>query len=353
MATAIDILGNDGAKKTFESSGTTLLQVSTGESPSARKHAANKLSSLGKKMKNPGLVQIARILRSGGHFDKVISAIDKMIELLRAEEKDDIVHRDRCEASLNKNKNTKEDLAAKKETLARESETLERKKGEAKDSLDATNKEIEELEGEMEKLLQFRNEENAAYTQALKDDINAVDLIGQAIVTLTDFYKKNKIPLALAQSDPEYTEDPDKAPSASFDGKYGERKGETGGIIAILEMLKEDTEKEIGESKKDEKKATDEYFEQKKAMDKSMEALETTKAALEREVVDLRGKVEAKAERAAQTQADMNGEEKLADSLDKDCAWVDSHFDKRRDERKTEMDGLVEAKNYLAGVEAA
>jgi len=43
---------------------------------------------------------------------------------------------------------------------------------------------------------------------------------------------------------------------------------------------------------------------------------------------------------------------KLENSVAKDCAWVKSHFESRRDKRKAEIDGLVEAKNFLAGVDA-
>lgn len=50
--------------------------------------------------------------------------------------------------------------------------------------------------------------------------------------------------------------------------------------------------------------------------------------------------------------ADLAEEEKLKESIEKDCAWVDATFDSRREKRKSEMDGLVEAKNFLAGVEA-
>jgi len=42
-------------------------------------------------------------------------------------------------------------------------------------------------------------------------------------------------------------------------------------------------------------------------------------------------------------------EQALEGTLNNDCAWVETHFDSRRDKRKAEIDGLVEAKNFLGG----
>jgi len=46
---------------------------------------------------------------------------------------------------------------------------------------------------------------------------------------------------------------------------------------------------------------------------------------------------------------DLAEAQALEGTLDKDCAWVKSHFDSRREKRKAEIEGLQEAKNFLAG----
>merc|ERR1719231_713302 len=117
-------------------------------------------------------------------------------------------------------------------------------------------------------------------------------------------------------------------------------------------MIKEDTIIEMKEARADEAEAQKEYLEQKGAMTKSSEALAATKASTEGELADVQDKIEDIEEAKKASEDDMEGEKKMEDSLNQDCAWVETHFDKRREARKTEMDGLVEAKNYLAGVEA-
>merc|ERR1719194_214337 len=69
-----------------------------------------KLRSLAAKYQSTSMAEIAVAVQTGGHFDKVMVMIDKMIALLRKEEAEDIAHRDRCEGSQNKNKNDMEDL---------------------------------------------------------------------------------------------------------------------------------------------------------------------------------------------------------------------------------------------------
>merc|ERR1719502_2124185 len=137
----------------------------------------------------------------------------------------------------------------------------------------------------------MRNEEVAAFRQALKDDADAADLLSQAIVALSEFYKRNKMPVPqLLQKAPEYAEDPDKAPETSWSGSnYGGRKSESGGIIAILEMLVEDTEKEMKEGRADNADAQEKFQKEK------------------------------------EDDADAEADQKK--SLATDCEWVKTHFD--------------------------
>merc|ERR1712087_346751 len=112
----------------------------------------------------------------------------------------------------------------------------------------------------MDEALGLRNDAVAEFKQALKDDYDAVALLDQTIVALNRFYKKNRIPISLAQADPEYTVYQDKAPETSWaNEKYGGRNDETHGIVEIIRMLKEDVEKEIKTSRADNAEAEAQY----------------------------------------------------------------------------------------------
>merc|ERR1719482_1521711 len=76
----------------------------------SRSAAYTKLAKMAAKFHSLGLAQVAVAVRTGGHFDKVVELIDKMIQVMRDEEAADIEHKDRCEAQQTKNLQHMEDL---------------------------------------------------------------------------------------------------------------------------------------------------------------------------------------------------------------------------------------------------
>merc|ERR1719446_1955710 len=352
---AIEILSSPDAKQTFESSATTFVQIKSDAhavSQSYRKMAFTKLRSLAAKYQSTSMAEIAVAVKTGGHFDKVMVMIDKMIALLRKEEAEDIAHRDRCESSQNKNSNDSEDLNTNIDKADKDLARLGDNKAELEATIDSLKGEMATTKGDMESLLEMRNKEHKDFVKALKDDADAVALIEKAIVSLSQFYKNNKIPLELVQKkEPEYTVDEDKAPETSFSGgDYGGRKGESGGIIAILEMIKEDTENEMKVSRQDDADAEAAYEKNRAALQETLDAQSASKVQAEKELAATEQKTADVEEFKNGKAADLAEEKKLAGSIEKDCAWVKTHFKTRRDKRKAEIEGLVEAKNFLAGV---
>merc|ERR1719160_2400902 len=272
--------------------------------------------------------------------------IDKMIADLRKEEQDDIKARDMCEEGKNKLDNEKEDLEYNIKKTEESIERLEAKKGELEKAIAEKEEEIDATNQTMTDLLDTRNEEMEEFRKALKDDTDAVGLLGQAIEALTAFYNNNKIPLELTQEDPKYTVDEDKAPEANFGGPA---KSESTGIIAILSMIKEDTEKEIKTSREEEAEAQAEYEKQRAALTETLNAQIKAKVALEDEKADVMDKIadnQAEKENKEELKGDKEGE---LEAMKPNCEWVLNTFDSRREKRKAEIQGLMDAKAILAG----
>jgi hypothetical protein len=352
---AVEILSSPESQEIFTNSSTTLfLQIKS--DVDSKKLAA--LQTIARRYGSEKLARIAAEAKARGYFDKVIGEIDEMIALLRKEDAMDIEHRDRCQNAENANKNNKEDLegdVAKAESSLKVMEGEEKELGSAISDLE---KEIAESKKNKEELLKLRNKEESDFKKALLVDQQAVELITKAIESMKSFYKRNKIDTGYLQKkqEPEYTVDPDKAPdtvwdSHGTDGKYEGRQSEHVGVTAILEMIREDIIKEIEVSKKDDSSAQAEYKKQDGTLSESLRAQEETKASTEKDLADLQAKILAKEEFKKGKSEDLNGEDELAKTLEQDCAWVESHFGSRKTKRKAEMDGLVAAKNYLAGVE--
>jgi len=349
----IEILNSPEARETFSASSTTFIQVKSVKSTSHayRMKAYSGLKALAAKYKGMQMVEIAVAVKNGGHFDKIMGMIDEMIATLRKEEAEDIAHRDRCENSQGKNGNDMADLDHDIEKAGAEIERMGDKETELKATIKSLDEEIVQSKTSLEELLSMRNEEQNAFKQALKDDTDAVNVISKAIVALSEYYNNNKIPLDLVQKkeDPKYSVDEDKAPETTFSGSSA-RKGESGGIVAILEMVKEDTENEIKTSREEDAEAEADYEKSRGALQASLDAQTASKVATEQELAALQEDIADTEELKDSKASDLAEEQSLESSLAKDCAWVKSHFASRRDKRKAEIDGLVEAKNSLAGV---
>jgi DNA repair exonuclease SbcCD ATPase subunit len=359
MQKAIEILSSEEAKKSFDSSATTFLQMA-----SINKHHADgskaikafgQLKKIATEYKSIKVAKIAAAVQLGGHFDKVIAMIDEMITLLRKEEAQDIVHRDLCQNSQNANENEIDDLGHSIKKTEELLKRLENENTELGNEISALAEDIDKTKTEKTELLQMRNKESGEFKQSVKDDTDAVALIRQAIVSLSKFYKDNKIAVELAQKSksPEYTEDPDKAPETSWSGSdYKGRRGETGGILAILGMLEEDLQKEIKDAQKDDAEAQAQYEEQESALQGTLDAQEATKVGLEEQKAQVEMKITAAEKFKNGKENDQGAEEDTQKALYTDCAWVKTHFETRREKRKNEIAGLVDAKGFLAGVES-
>merc|ERR1719213_1606290 len=142
------------------------------------------------------------------------------------------------------------------------------------------------------RLASTRNSENEDFKAALKDDLDAVSLIASAIDALAAFYKNNKLPLNLAQTEKKHEkkhdkkhhgkQDPDKMPE-TFSDPYGGAASQGGGIVSIMGYIKEDLENEIKQSKAAEAAAQSEFDAERSAAMKSIEALNAKKTTLEQQ----------------------------------------------------------------------
>merc|ERR1719375_404524 len=106
------------------------------------------------------------------------------------------------------------------------------------------------------------------------------------------------------------------------------------------------------EGRADNADAQEKYLKQNGALQDTLDSQEETKANTESEKADLEEKMSDYEKHRDEKKADKDGEEDAKKSLATDCKWVKTHFDSRREKRKNEIQGLVDAKGFLAGVAA-
>merc|ERR1719379_2402033 len=200
-----------------------------------------------------------------------------MIEILHEEEQEDIEQRDWCIAEQNNQTNHKENLEYEISQLQAKITAAEEKKAKLEAEKVDTEKKKADLEEAMEEALADRTAENEAFSGAKQDDLNAIELLGQAIEALSAYGTNNNVTL-LQQPAMEVSED--QAPDATFSSKDAHSNAQ-GGIIQLLTQIKENLEIEVGVSTKAEAKATMEYEKLKADADKQIESYEEQIVALD------------------------------------------------------------------------
>ena len=140
-----------------------------------------------------------------------------------AEAAQDLKQRDWCVNEQFKADNNRDDLAYEISQL--EAKILRGQEKKAKLEADelATQKAKEDLEAEMQQALDDRTAENGAYTTAKDDDLKAIDLLGQAIETLSAYGSNNA--LLQRSTQPEFEVSKDQAPDAEFSDKDSNKIG--------------------------------------------------------------------------------------------------------------------------------
>merc|ERR1719235_1569813 len=350
ISEANDILTSEAASATFEKSATTFLQTqSSVRSP--RKAVYNALKKAASKTKSVRLAELASQVYTteAGHFDVVMKAIDDMIAMLHKEQEDDFHHRDWCEnengASDNKIENLEQDMGY----LSNKIERLTNKKNSLVDSINKTDVAIDEIEQSIATALADRNESHHAFLQAMKDDSDAMELLGQAIEVLAaiGYGKPSLLQLKSVRRSGEEP-NPDNEPE-KFAGEYGGKQSEGAGIVGILEMINEDIEKEMGKATEEEAAAQKEYENLKAESVESINALNKKKATLQQDEAATDKDIADTEAVHFDTESEKNATVAYVEELKGSCDWVLNTFDTRKEQRDSEISGLQDAKSILGG----
>merc|ERR1719151_572194 len=380
IADTIKILNDDDALELFKKTlpSPSFLQTKT-TSAGMRKRALAVLQAAQAHSTRPELDFIALALheRNHGPFDKVIGMIDEMVGILGEEQKADDDKKAYCEAELDKTEDTKKSLERKVDDLGA---ALEETKGliaTLTEEIEALADGIKALDKSVAEATENRKAENAAYKELMAADTAAEKLLSMAGNRLAKFYTPKlyvappKQELSAEQriavnmgSEAAPTEPPMLAQIRQHDlqsvapppppetwGAYKEKGEEHGGVVAMLNMLKADLEKEMQEAKVEEADAQFEYekmmadsAEKRRVDSQSLADKEGTKADLESKALKLK-------EEETSTMKEVLTTAETLKNLHMECDWLVSNFEVRKEARAGEVDALKKAKAVLSGAD--
>jgi predicted nucleic acid-binding Zn-ribbon protein len=350
---AVEILDSPEAQSAFESATTTFVQVRgvSKKLADARTKAFNALKKVSRRNPRMALLAAAVGTQTGWEFGSIISQTDKMIAAIRKEEAEDVAAKQSCDEMEGKANAKKADLQGEIDHITNRITKLNTRISSAQQEIVDTDGDIDAQKQLMENAIADRNAEHEDFVAALKDDEAAVKLLEQARNALAAYEKNNKDALSMLQKhkrDPEYTVDQDKAPDASFSsGKSHDT--ESKGIVGIIEMIKEDLENEIKQEKQKEADDQAQFEKEKEDFKKALKALDQRKADLEEEIGQIEEKIAQKNADKKNTENDKQAAQDTLDKLKPSCDWVAQTFEQRRENRRLELEELMESEATLQG----
>jgi len=397
LADTIKVLNDDDAlelfKKTLPSAGSSFVQVGVSVA-TMRSRALSLIRAARKAAAIHGQTHFDLILTAlngqkgsaEGTFDKVIAMIDEMVAVLAKEQQTDDSKKEYCSEQFDTADDKKKGLERK--VSDEESAIAAAKEGIATltEEMDALTAGIKDLDKSVAEAKAQRQAEHADYKDLMASDSAAKDLIGFAKNRLNKFYnpKLYKPPAKreLSAEDRIYENmggdiptvapggiagtgvtvfaevhahaarsDVAPAPPPETWGAYQKKSGESNGVIAMMDLLVKDLDKEMTEAETSEKDAQADYevlmsdsADKRQADSKSLQEKEAAKAELESSLEEHK---ELKADASKELMVTL----KYIQSLHAECDWLVKYYDVRKDARAGEVDSLKKAKAVLSGAD--
>eukprot|EP00929_Paragymnodinium_shiwhaense_P093430 TRINITY_DN535_c0_g1_i1.p1 TRINITY_DN535_c0_g1~~TRINITY_DN535_c0_g1_i1.p1 ORF type:complete len:685 (+),score=278.47 TRINITY_DN535_c0_g1_i1:69-2123(+) len=356
LAETIKILNDDDAlelfKKTLpspsalqedssETSALSFLQTAK-QRKDRRRQAAAKLKNSHGDHRLSLLVLAMKGQKAG--FEAIMAKVDELVGILGQEQSDDDNKRVFCNTEIDK---TEDELKADKRAVQDRQAVI----GELEDSMGAVVAEIQglvegikKLDEEVKEQTELRKQKNSENLQTLASNNAALQLLELAKNRLQKFYN----PKLYKKPPAEALDQEDQMP-APPEADFSMKKGESGGVLQMLDMLREDVNKEITQLKMQEQEAQKDYEQFLK--DSSNKRMIDSKAVSDKEGVkaELEEKLNIEREglRGDQTELKQTQQELLG--LHRECDWLLQNYDLRKTARAQEVDSLQKAKAVLSG----
>jgi len=356
LADTIKILNDDDTLELFKKTlpGASLIQLAATTDTTRSKALAVIVKARAAKPLGLTLDFVELALRGKKiGFGKVIKMIDDMVAQLKVEQGDDDKKKEYCELQFDTADDKKKGLEQKISDLETSIADAEEGISTTKSELEALSAGIKALDKSVAEATEQRKAEHADHTELMANDSAAKEILEFAKNRLNKFYnpKLYKAPpkreLAAMQSSSSAA--PGPPPAAP--GPFKKKTEEGNGVIAMIDLIIADLDKEMQVAGVEEKEAQKEYEQmmgdsaEKRAQDSNLVTeKESMKAELETEL-------QSSKEGKLSTTKELMGTLEYISGLHKECDWLLKNYDVRKEARASETDALGKAKAVLNGAD--
>jgi len=357
LADTIKVLNDDDTlelfKKTLPSASSSFVQVAVSKKV-VTQHVLDALKAGRAHKADPrlDLIELALHGKKIG-FGKILKMIDGLVVELKAEQGMDESKKSYCESEFDKNED-------KEKGLVQDVADLEKAIEDGQESIATLASEIEALEDGIKKLdksvsesTDQRKEEHDDFVASNAANIAAKDVLAFAKNRLNKFYNP-KMYVAPPKREVAAMQTANGAappPAPEADLTYKKSGEESNGIIAMIDLLIADIDKENQVMEVDEKDAQSDY--EKFMSDASSKRAEDAKAITNKESAKAETETELQTNKESKTSKNLAAMEtaKFIAALHEECDWLLQNYDARQAARTGEIDALGKAKAVLSGAD--
>merc|ERR1719213_495773 len=327
IAQAIATLRSDDArdlfKKSFDSHGASFVQTSALVRKVEHHHPTlglsqmtwtNGLAQMKRAAVKSGDMRLLLLAQShagqkGNIFGPVVKDIDGFLADLKKEEEADMAEKAMCEKERSERTQKVQIFSKQIDMSTTVIGRLTEHIADSQKQVDAINVEIKDNEDAKKKATEIRNKEKAEHGVSVDDDTAAGKVVENAIEVLKSFYKNNELSgpgfiQVRAKKDEEPGEAPTPPPS-TWDDTYKGASGESGGIVALMEGIKADIEKDIRAADKEESDAQAAYDKLCADIDRTIAMLKSCRSDLEAMIASDQGAITQQKESRSTDQASL------------------------------------------------
>merc|ERR1719145_480050 len=140
-------------------------------------------------------------------------------------------------------------------------------------------------------------------------------------------------------------------PPPEAPGEYKKKSEDSNGVIAMIDLLIKDLDKEMTVSTTEEKDAQQDYEQFMK--DSAEKRAQDSKNLADKEaaLADMQASLEKRMDAKASTTKELGATLQYIQSLHSECDWLLQYFEVRKEARASEIDALGKAKAVLSGAD--
>lgn len=363
LAEAISILNSDAAFATFgtvtatRSGDTSFVQLHA-----IRSHSASPLDGSRKKVQAflqrtaetqhlPLLGRIVALLQTKNPFAVVLEEIDKMIELISAEERADDEQQQWCDQERGE---TDSSILTKTSEISELESTINTLNSDINDPQEgllaqeaATEELIQENHNNQVSQTEQRRQDNEAYQKDVANLVSAEALLKRAIVVLRKYYSKVSSEIAGADL-LQQTESPtEPAPPDTWDDKYVGQSSGAKTVVDMLDFILENTQAEKRTAHEDELSAQHSYEDAMQNFKSAMNDLQTSLGTIQATLARKRRELRTKEKEHSATSKEKAALESYLEKIKPGCDFITTNIDQRKANRVSETTALKNAKRLL------